>query len=396
MTPLTGTSSLTVAVLGTGRMAQIHLKALTALKAKGLPGTPPGRDTGLQIVLYGRDPAKVEQLARAFPVQRTYTNLESLWRDPEVQVVDCCLVNSLHFPVLAQAIDRGWHVFTEKPLTNRLEEAETLLQLACSRGVHHGIVQNMRFEPGLVRAREIIRAGELGRIFHVRGVFGYFVPKRLENRPAWFYDREQAGGGIVHDMMAHFFDLLSDLIGPIADVHCVTGTYFPEREDENGRPFRSEVEDAAAVLVEFESGAIGDLFASWVRRKHEEVPFFEIDGEQGSLLVSFHQLKIQRAEQTPLFRYDPTAVQPDAMAGWMDIPLVPVDPFEVQLGQFLAGVLTGQPVRPDWSDAVRTQQLIERAYASAQCRGKSLRSVANGGRYSLQVGGVDRGVQPEA
>jgi predicted dehydrogenase len=188
----------------------------------------------------------------------------------------------------------------------------------------------------------------------------------VENRPAWFYDREQAGGGIVHDMMAHFFDLLADLIGPIADVRCITGTYFPERVDEHGQVFRSDVDDAAAVLLLFENGAIGDLFASWVRRRHEEVPFFEIDGEQASLLVSFHQLKIQRAEKTPLFRYDPVASQTDPMVGWTDIPLLSVDPFELQLGRFLAGVLMGKPVHPDWSDAVRTQQLIERAYASAQ------------------------------
>ena len=101
--------------------------------------------------------------------------------------------------------------------------------------------------------------------------------------------------------------------------------------------FRVEVEDAAAVTMRFASGAIGDVFASWVRRKHEEVPFFEVDGEKGSVACSFNELLVQDAARTADFSYDPTRVQRGFDEGWERVPLQPEDPFEVQLRGFAGG-----------------------------------------------------------
>lgn len=355
---------LTVAVLGTGRMGAVHARALRRIAERGL--RVDGREVAVDVALYGRDPAKVEALARETGVRRTFTSLDALWDADDVNVVDNCLTNDLHYPILCQAIDRGRHVFTEKPLTLHLQQARDLLRRAEQAGVHHGIVQNMRFQAGPARAKELIDAGVLGRIFHVRVVFGYFVPPELSNRPAWFFSRAQAGGGIVHDMMAHFFDLVAYLVAPIQGVACVAGTYFPVRRGSDGRPFRVDVEDAAAVVLRLANGAIADIFASWVRRRHEEIPLIEIDGEKGSLVFSFHRLLLQRAERTPLFRFDPTRVQESPEEGWETVELPRSDPFEVQLEAFLEGIVTGKRARPDWYDAVTTQEWIERAYESAR------------------------------
>ena len=167
-------------------------------------------------------------------------------------------------------------------------------------------------------------------------------------------------------MMAHFFDLLSYMLGPIERVYCETATMFPERSDADGTRFRVEVEDAAAVTARLASGAIADVFASWVRRKHEEVPFFEVDGEKGSVACSFNELLFQDAARTADFSYDPTRVQRGFDEGWDRVPLQPEDPFEVQLRGFLEALVSGGAYRPDWEDAVVTHRLIEAAYESAR------------------------------
>jgi predicted dehydrogenase len=355
---------LTVGVLGTGRMARLHCVALNALEKQGL--LIEGERHHVNVALYGRDPAKLEALAREVNPVRTTTDLNALIDDPSVQVIDNCLVNRLHYEPLLRAIQRGKHVFTDKPLANTAQEAEELWQAAQRAGVHHGIVQNMRFQAGPAKAKELLDAGVLGRMFHARVVFGYFVPQRVDNRPPWFYQKSEAGGGIVHDMMAHFFDLLPWLLNTaIQSVSCDMLTAFPERETPEGVRFPVEVEDAAVVQVRFANGALGDIFLSWVRRKHEEVPFCEIDGEEGSLIFSFNDLRQQLQSRTPGFRYDPTRPQADPLAGWESVSLQPADPFAVQLGAFLRGILTGKPVKPDWEDATRTLHLVEAAYESA-------------------------------
>ncbi len=346
-----------VAVLGTGRLGETHIAALARLRDAGMP---------IQPALYGRAVDKVASVAQRYRIERTSTDLHELIDAPDVQVVDNCLVNALHFDPLMRAIDRGKHVFSEKPLTIELAEAERLLEAATRGGVRHGVIQNMRFSPGALKARELIGQNLLGRIFSTNVLFGYMVPQTVLNRPTWFYKKEEAGGGIVEDMMAHFFDLLRTLIGPIEGVYAATGQAWTTRHEPDGTPFRVEVEDLASVSIHFAGGAVGNCMASWVRRKHEEVPSFQVDGEQGSLYFTFNRLFFQTQDQTPLFRYDARAVQTDSLADWRSAELEPRDPFEVQLELFLRGVMSGQPSpdSPTFADAVTNQRLIRAAYRS--------------------------------
>jgi predicted dehydrogenase len=356
------TDSLTVAVLGTGRMASIHLAALAELRDSGLSAD--GRTVHVEPAVYGRDPAKVRAAADQYAIRRTSTRLEELIDAPDVDVIDNCLVNAEHFAPLMRAIDAGKHVFTEKPLTIELQEAERLLQAARSAGVQHGVIQNMRFNPGPRKAKELLEHGLVGRIFSTDVLFGYMVPQTVLNRPTWFYKKEEAGGGVVEDMMAHFFDLLRHLIGPIEAVSAAGGIAWAQRREPDGTPFPVEVEDLASVIIRFENGAVGNCFASWVRRKHEEVPEFQIDGEDGSLFFSINRLWSQTQAQTPQFRYDARALQTDSVADWQSVDTELRDPFGLQLQQFLGGIVRGQPTAPDWSDAVTNQRLIKAAYRS--------------------------------
>jgi predicted dehydrogenase len=356
-------NTITVAVLGTGRMAGIHLAALAGLRDRGLQVD--GKTVRVEPAVFGRDPAKVQAVAEQYGLRRTSTRLDELIQAPDIDVVDNCLVNSEHFVPLMRAIDSGKHVFTEKPLTIELGEAERLLAAARTAGVHHGVIQNMRFNPGPRKAGQLIQQGFVGRIFSADVVFGYMVPRTVTNRPTWFYKKEEAGGGIVEDMMAHFFDLLRHLVGPIEAVSATTAIAWPTRSEPDGTPFPVEVEDLASVSIRFENGAIGNCLASWVRRKHEEVPEFQIDGEDGSLLFSFNTLRTQSQAETPLFRFDARQVQTESREDWRMLDLELRDPFGLQLEQFLTGIVVGQPTRPDWEDAVINQRLIKAAYRSA-------------------------------
>jgi predicted dehydrogenase len=167
-------------------------------------------------------------------------------------------------------------------------------------------------------------------------------------------------------MMAHFFDLLRTLIGPIEAVYALPGRAWPDRREPDGTPFAVEVEDLASVSIRFANGAVGNCFASWVRRKHEEVPTFQIDGEDGSIYFTHNRLWRQSQADTPLFRYDARAVQTDRIEDWQTVEVEPRDPFELQLELFLEGVAAGRPTPglPTWEDAVTNQRLIQAAYRS--------------------------------
>jgi predicted dehydrogenase len=348
---------LVVAVLGPGRLGETHVAALAHLRDRGIAVEP---------ALYGRNPERVGELAERYGLSRTSTRLEELIDAPDVQVVDNCLSNHLHFDPLMRAIGNGKHVFCEKPLTIELGEAAELLKAAQAAGVQHGVIQNMRFGAGPRMARELLGQGVVGRVFSANVLFGYMVPRTVVNRPSWFYKKQEAGGGVVEDMMAHFFDLLRTLVGPIAGIYAATSIAWPSRNEPDGTPFAVEVEDLASVTVRFENRAVGNCMASWVRRKHEEVPSFQIDGEDGSLYFTLNRIWQQTQRNTPLFRYDARKLQPETLADWHSVPVEVCDPFEVQLEDFLRGVASGSPTPglPTWEDAVTNQRLIQAAYRS--------------------------------
>ncbi|HEX8968256.1 MAG TPA: Gfo/Idh/MocA family oxidoreductase [Chloroflexota bacterium] len=355
---------IVVAVLGPGRLGETHLAALARLRDRGLPVE--GGTRRIEPALYGRNADRVRHLADLFGIRRTSTDLYELIDDPAVAVVDNCLSNHLHYDPLMRAVERGKHVFSEKPLTIELSEAVRLLRAADQAGLQHGVIQNMRYGAAPLKARELLASGSVGRVFSVNVLFGYMVPRTVSNRPTWFYKKDEAGGGIIEDMMAHFFDLLRTLIGPIAGIYAAPGIAWTERREPDGTPFQVEVEDLASVSIRFANGAVGNCFASWVRRKHEEVPSFQIDGEDGSLYFSLNRLWEQRQTRTPLFRYDARQLQNDRIDDWHSVPVELRDPFERQLEQFLQGVVAGKaaPGSPTWQDAVTNQRLIQAAYRS--------------------------------
>src|SRR5579871_3280413 len=103
---------LAIAVLGTGRLAETHVAALAAMRDAGGLNVD-GQRVGIQPALYGRDPQKVRALADRYGVRRVSHRLEELIEASDVDVVDNCLVNALHYEPLMQAIKHHKHVFSE-------------------------------------------------------------------------------------------------------------------------------------------------------------------------------------------------------------------------------------------------------------------------------------------
>ena len=112
-----------------------------------------------------------------------------------------------------------------------MENALTVARLAQKQEVKHGVVQDKLFLPGLLKLKSLIDSGFFGRIFSVRGDFGYWVFEgdwRKAQRPSWNY-RKADGGGIILDMLCHWSYLLDNPFGPVQAVSCLGARHIPER-----------------------------------------------------------------------------------------------------------------------------------------------------------------------
>jgi predicted dehydrogenase len=250
-------------------------------------------------VLVGRDERKLDALAE--PYELAYTT------DLDAALADCDVyfdaqVTSRREAAVRAAIAAGRHVYCEKPLTEDLESALELAQLAEVAGIKHGVVQDKLFLPGIRTLKRVLDSGALGRVLSVRGEFGYWVfpgPDPAPQRPSWNY-RAADGGGIVADMFAHWRYVLDELFGSVRGVFALGATHLPLRYDERGAPYDADAEDAAYAIFELAGGVIAQLNSSWcVRVDRGELFELQVDGTEGTAVAGLRECRLQPAAATP-------------------------------------------------------------------------------------------------
>src|SRR3712207_295480 len=192
----------------TGRMGtrQHLVRSVLAIREQGGTVLPGGEVIVPDPILVGRNENKLRSLAEEHGIERWSTDLHESLADPGVEIYFDSQTTTRRTEAIGTAIEAGKHVYCEKPTATSLDEALEIAYLARERGVKNGVVQDKLFLPGLLKLERLVDSGFFGRILAVRGEFGYWVfdgAGRQAQRPSWNY-REEAGGGIILDMLCHW------------------------------------------------------------------------------------------------------------------------------------------------------------------------------------------------
>ncbi|SEQ65074.1 Predicted dehydrogenase [Faunimonas pinastri] len=164
--------------------------------------------------------------------------------------------SAMHAEQSIRALERGVAVFCQKPLGRTAGEVEAVIAAARKADRLLGVDLSYRFTEGMRRIREIVRGGELGRIYAVDLVFhNAYGPDK-----AWFYDPALSGGGCVMDLGVHLVDLALWALD-FPEIGDVTGKLFAEGAPLGRRA--DKVEDYAVATVELASGTALQLACSW-------------------------------------------------------------------------------------------------------------------------------------
>jgi predicted dehydrogenase len=140
-----------------------------------------------------RDLAKAEAAAGPLGIAKAYGSYEDLLADPDIDAIYNPLPNHLHVSWSIKAADAGKHVLCEKPIGLSVAEARGLIAARDRTGVNIGEAFMVHSHPQWLRAREIVRSGEIGALRTMFGAFSYFNrdPNNIRNIP------EIGGGGLM-------------------------------------------------------------------------------------------------------------------------------------------------------------------------------------------------------
>lgn len=275
-------------IVGTGFIGPVHIEAL--------------RRIGIEIGgLVEASPETARAKAEALGIERAYPSYEAALADPGIDVVHLAVPNQLHAPYAKAAIAAGKHVLCEKPLATTSEESAEIAALARESGVVAAVNYNLRFYPLVREARELVASGRLGRPFLIHGSY---LQDWLLYDTDWSWRLDPRVGGklrAVADIGTHWLDMIRFVTGlRVESVFAELSTLHEKRRRPLGgsatfsaggsggtEAAREELsvstEDAAFILMRFESGARGCLSLSQVAAGHKNELDFEIDGTASSL-----------------------------------------------------------------------------------------------------------------
>jgi predicted dehydrogenase len=180
----------------TGRMGmnQHLIRSINAIRDQGGVALRNGDMVMPDPILVGRNERKLAQLAKENGVARWTTDLDGALKNPDDTLFFDAATTKLRASLLHKAIAAGKNIYCEKPIAETLDDALNVARAAKKAGIKHGVVQDKLFLPGLLKLKMLIDAGFFGRIFMVRGEFGYWVFEgdwQPAQRPSWNYRKQE-------------------------------------------------------------------------------------------------------------------------------------------------------------------------------------------------------------
>jgi len=360
----------------TGRMGmhQHLVRSILSIRKQGGVALPGGEVAIPDPILVGRNEAKLRSIAAANGIERYTTDLNRALDSTTDPIYFDAQTTHARFPAMREAIQRGKHVYCEKPVAGTLAEALELARLANVHGVKTGVVMDKLFLPGILKLQRLLNSGFFGRILSVRGEHGYYVFEgdwQEGQRPSW-NSRKEEGGGIILDMLPHWRYLFEHTFGNMNAVFCVGANQIAERVDESGKRFACTAEDSAYSMFQIEGGLTVRMDASWVARVYrDELLEIQVDGTHGSAVAGLRGCKTQHRVNTPRPVWNPDVPNPlNFYADWQPVPDNREfdNAFKIQWEMFLRHVLAGAPYKYDFLEGAKGVQLAELALQSWQER----------------------------
>ncbi len=298
------------------------------------------------IAVMRRDIGKAADFAMRHHAKRYYSKVEELLADEEVNAVYIATPPHVHASQTIKAAEAGKHVLCEKPMAMTVAECEEMIRACRDNGVQLMVAYYRRFFPVVVKMRELLGQGKIGRPVMARTqVSGFYHPPSDGTSP-WRIDPKISGGGFLTDVGSHRIDLLTYLLGEFQEVAAFVDTVH----------FDFEVDDSSLLIMRFENGS--QAIASFHWNIGASADEFEIEGTKGRLLsrdLGRGYLELSTDDGLEKYHLPPPGI---THLGLVD--------------DFVRSVISGKTNSLSGEEGLKTTKVLEAAYRSSK-EGKAVK-----------------------
>ena len=334
-----------VAILGAGRIAEIHLHGYSLLK-----------ENVDVCALVDIRIDQAQQRAARWGITKTFETLDALFSDQSLDAVDICLPHNAHVDAVKRVCLAGKHILLEKPIARSLNEADEILRAVREASVSLMVAHNHIFNELIEKVKSYIAGEFIGQAHLVKAhslSWFSFTPNDFRK------SNEENGGGAFIDTGTHFVYILQYLFGKIVNVSA-RFAHSPRREMEG--------EDDAIVILEFESGCLAEITISYSAKfPGWELGFpngwdqdITIFGDKGAIRISLAREKFSI--------YSEAESVPKNLRGWTEIEMRGsyAHSYDREVSSFVDSLINGTIPKVKGEDARSTLAVIDAAYTSAR------------------------------
>ncbi len=321
-----------IGIIGLGMAVTPHAKSLLDLE-----------DRAEVLHAFSPSEARRRSFGERFPFPLA-ESLDDVLDDPSIEAVFILTPPNTHLDLVRRAAAAGKHVLLEKPLEITTERSAAVVAACREAGVTLAVMLQHRFRPAGMKLREILEAGELGRIVAASAGIRLW-------RPQGYYDEPgrgtlaRDGGGVLLTQGIHTLDLLLSIAGEADEVTSYAATTPVHR---------METEDLVCAALRYRSGALGTIEATTAA--HPGFPErIEIIGEKGSANIVGTSLDVSWTDGRT------AAISPDATPGGTgaDPMAFPHDYHRDLIADFLDAIDEGREPAVNGEEALKVHRLID-------------------------------------
>jgi predicted dehydrogenase len=268
-----------IGVIGIGKMGVSHLSIL-------------GAHPNVNIVGVADNSKMIVGVIERYSPFKCYTNHSEMILNENPQAVFVSTPTKFHYPMVKELLEKGIHVFVEKPFCLDSNEGSKLIEIADKNKLINQVGYHNKFIGTFSEANSIIKSGCIGELFHFNvEMYGPVVVKKKE---VTWRSKADEGGGCLMDYAAHSIDLINNMVGKITKVEGVLLKSI----------YSKNVEDGVYALLRTENDISGVLNVNWSDETFRKMSTsFTILGTKGKIIVDNTELKIFLKESIPDSKY---------------------------------------------------------------------------------------------
>jgi predicted dehydrogenase len=344
--PSSKKSSVRLAIIGTGGMANQHAKRYAEI-----PGCT-------VVACVDVSAERVAAFAATHGIATTFASVDDLLAWNQFDAVSIVTPDAFHAAQSIQCLKAGKHVLCEKPLALNHADAMKMVVAAQKAGVINMVNLSYRDWPAIQAVQKVIASGKIGEVRHVEASYlQSWIPSKVwgdwRTTPAWLWRLSSKHGsrGVLGDVGVHIIDFATFPAGPIKSVYGKLKAFDKAKDNRVGE-YVLDANDSAVMTVEFANGALGTIHTTRWSGGHANRLFLKISGTKGSV-------EIDSERSTTSYKLSVGADLHKAQ--WITVEAKPTPN---NYARFIKSIRTGKQDQPDFSRGAEVQKVLDAVITS--------------------------------